>query len=265
MYDTLEARIKERTQELNDANEVLRQEVADRRKAEEALMRSKAQAELYVDIMGHDISNMNQAIMGYLEMATDTTGPDGTEKEYLARSIELIRKSSRLIDNVKKLQRINAGDIPAQKVDLGQMLSQLAGKYEGLKDREITINCSCATGCTVMGNLLLEDAFANIIDNAIKHSRGPLTVNIRLDQIQADSRDYCQVAIDDNGPGLPDEMKRKLVREIESDEIKADRRGIGLYLVKTLVGRLGGRMWIEDRVAGDHTKGSKFLVELPVS
>lgn len=78
------------------------------------------------------------------------------------------------------------------------------------------------------------------------------------------SRDYGQVTIDDNGPGLPDEMKKKLSREIASSEIKADRRGLGLYLVKTLVSQLGGKMLIEDRVAGDYARGSKFIVMLPV-
>jgi len=264
MYDTLELRIKERTKELDDANEGLRKEVAERKRAEEELLMSKAQAELYVDIMGHDISNMNQAIMGYLEMATETMSAQSAEKEYLARSVELVKNSSRLIDNVKKLQRINAGKVPAQKVDLGQLLSQVASKFPGIEDRDITISYSCATGCNVMANSLIKDVFANIIDNAIKHSRGQLTVNIGLDRLHVDTREYCRVAIEDNGPGLPDEVKKKLSREIDGSEIIADRRGLGLYLVKTLVGQLGGKIQIEDRVAGDYTKGSKFIVMLPV-
>jgi sensor histidine kinase regulating citrate/malate metabolism len=60
-------------------------------------------------------------------------------------------------------------------------------------------------------------------------------------------------------------MKKKLTRDIESNDIKAERRGLGLYLVKTLVSCLGGRMWIEDRVPGDYSKGSKFVIMLPAS
>ncbi|MGA9140955.1 MAG: HAMP domain-containing sensor histidine kinase [Methanocella sp.] len=263
MYDTLELRIKERTAELNNANEGLRKEVAERKKAEDELLRSKAQAELYVDIMGHDINNMDQAIMGYLEMVSDRVPADSVEKEYIARSIEMVEKSSRLIDNVKKLQRINAGDVPAQKVDLGKLLSEVSGKYPGTRDRDIKINCSCATGCTVMANSLIKDVFTNIIDNAIKHSMGPLTVNVLLDRIRENSQDYCRVAIEDNGPGLPDAMKKKLTQDIENSDIKAERRGLGVYLVKTLVGRLGGRIRIEDRVPGDYSKGGKFVIMLP--
>jgi signal transduction histidine kinase len=39
--------------------------------------------------------------------------------------------------------------------------------------------------------------------------------------------------------------------------------GLGLYLVKTLVDSYGGRVWVEDRVPGDRTKGARFVVMLP--
>jgi signal transduction histidine kinase len=39
--------------------------------------------------------------------------------------------------------------------------------------------------------------------------------------------------------------------------------GLGLYLVKTLVDSFGGRVWVEDRVIGDYSKGARFVVVLP--
>jgi signal transduction histidine kinase len=41
--------------------------------------------------------------------------------------------------------------------------------------------------------------------------------------------------------------------------------GLGLYLVKSLAESYGGRVWVEDRVPGDHTQGAKFVVMLPVA
>jgi signal transduction histidine kinase len=41
--------------------------------------------------------------------------------------------------------------------------------------------------------------------------------------------------------------------------------GPGLYLVKSLVEGYGGRVWVEDRVHGDHTKGARFVVMLPAA
>jgi signal transduction histidine kinase len=46
---------------------------------------------------------------------------------------------------------------------------------------------------------------------------------------------------------------------------KAERRGIGLLLVKALLEKFNGTIWIEDRVPGDYHKGSRFLVLLPAA
>ena len=59
-----------------------------------------------LDIMGHDISNMNQAIMGYRRpMASDMIKDESGEKEYIARSIELVKNSSRLVERMSKSSR----------------------------------------------------------------------------------------------------------------------------------------------------------------
>ena len=84
-----------------------------RKRAEEALSESRSQAELYVDFMGHDINNMNQVAMGFLELALEKLGTEGKleqgDKILLEKPMETMKNSARLIDNVKKLQRLRAG------------------------------------------------------------------------------------------------------------------------------------------------------------
>ncbi len=62
----------------------------------------------------------------------------------------------------------------------------------------------------------------------------------------------------DNGPGVPDEMKSGVFRR----EGRPDK-GSGLYLVKRIVNRYGGRVWIEDRVPGNPSKGARVVIILP--
>jgi len=84
-----------------------------RKRVGDALSESKAQAELYVDFMSHDISNMNQVAMGYLELAMEKLAENGNldmaDMVMLSKSMETMRNSAKLIDNVKKLQRLRSG------------------------------------------------------------------------------------------------------------------------------------------------------------
>jgi signal transduction histidine kinase len=70
--------------------------------------------------------------------------------------------------------------------------------------------------------------------------------------------------IDDNGPGIPDDMKERVFNRMQRGDTKASGSGLGLYLVKTLVDSYGGKVWVEDRVKGDYGKGARFMVMLPV-
>jgi len=115
----------------------------------------------------------------------------------------------------------------------------------------------------VMANSLLKDVFSNIVENSIKHSKGPLTISIEVLKVEKNGRQYYRVDIEDNGPGITDELKKKLFIEVDKYKIKAERRGFGLQLVSALVQMFKGRVWVEDRIPGDHTKGARFVVILP--
>jgi signal transduction histidine kinase len=113
-----------------------------------------------------------------------------------------------------------------------------------------------------MANELLRDVFSNLVGNAIKHSTGPLAINIDLTCTPESNEHFCQVAIEDNGPGIPDTMKEQIMgphRRITTGQ----SRGIGLYLVRTLIDDYQGKIRVEDRIKGDHKKGTRFVVSLP--
>ena len=240
------------------------QDITDRKQAEEATKRAKARAELYMDLMGHDISNMNQAMMGYLEMAQELLDLKGHE-ELIERPLEIIKHSSRLIANVKKLEQIEAGKYPVKIANLCQVLKEVTDTYAVVPGRDVRINLAMGAGCCVTANDLLKDVFDNLVDNAIRHSTGPLTVDISTEPVQEDGQKYYKVSVADNGPGIPDDLKRKIFRFIDVATGSPGRRGLGLYMVRTLVESYHGKVWVENRVPDDYHKGSRFVVLLPAA
>ncbi len=107
------------------------------------------------------------------------------------------------------------------------------------------------------------DVFTNLIGNSVKHSQGDLTVNIRVDEAADDGVKYCRVDVEDDGPGIPDQLKSTLFDRLNLTTTRAKGKGFGLCLIKMLVDDYHGKFWVEDRVAGDYTKGARFVVLLP--
>ena len=245
------------------------QDITRRKLAEKALQDAKGQAELYIDLMGHDINNMNQIAMGYLELAYDKLEKEGrlekSDSSLLDKPIDAMKNIARLIGNVKKLQREKLGQYQLKPVDVGGVLASIVAQYSScVPGRDIKINFSPTARCMIMANDLIVDLYSNIIGNAIKHSQGAVQIDIGLDTVQEGDRKYCQVFIEDNGPGISDAMKEQLIKRQCTPGIRFTSKGLGLCLVKTLVDDFGGKMRIEDRVPGRHEKGARFVIMLPL-
>jgi signal transduction histidine kinase len=242
-----------------------------RKRAEEALMESKAQAELYVDLMGHDINNMNQIALGFLEMALAKMDAEKLMNEcdryLLEKPIDALQNSSRLISNVKKLQSAKIGGLKSRLIDLNDVLLSVIKEYGQIPGREVSVGYTPASGYFIKANDLIRDVFSNLVGNAIKHSPHdrPLAINVRVVRTRGQNVDYNVTMIEDNGPGISDEKKSEIFARFEKGKVRKYLSGLGLGLVKTLVDDYSGKIWVEDRVPGDHTQGSRFVVMLPAA
>jgi len=106
---------------------------------------------------------------------------------------------------------------------------------------------------------LYKYAFYEVLKNSIVHSSSSVVdADIRISKERTGTH---HIEISDNGPGIPDEFKSEVFRP-RKDNMK-NTEGIGLYLVKKIANRFGGRVWVEDRVHGDHKKGTSVVITVP--
>ncbi len=92
---------------------------------------------------------------------------------------------------------------------------------------------------------------------------GPPVINIGISTESVESEKCYWITVEDNGPGVPDEMKTLIFNRQLRGGGRAKGSGMGLYLVKALADDFHGRVWVEDRVPGDRGQGSRFVVLLP--
>jgi two-component system, OmpR family, phosphate regulon sensor histidine kinase PhoR len=101
----------------------------------------------------------------------------------------------------------------------------------------------------------------NIIDNALKYGGTPPKVECWL---RSNSKGNIVLSVSDNGRGIPAEMRRKIFQRFVrlGSELTREKpgTGLGLYIVRTLVNRLGGKISVHDCESGE---GTLFQLELP--
>ncbi len=231
----------------------------------QSLQKTFEHVELYSDILLHDILNYMMPVRAYMGLAVDQKLDQEERGRFLEKAVGAVDRMSIFIDRVRVLLHAIEGRDTNSPVPLGGSLREAIdiakGRYTGAEIVLDEESKRIAEGISVVAGKALHQIFLNILTNAIKHSAPePVEVKVRKDA----ERGTCSVEIADRGPGISDEKKKLIFsKHYAEDTVKAKKgTGIGLAIVETPVRNYGGKVWVEDRVPGDHSKGAKFVVEL---
>ncbi|WP_241648102.1 PAS domain-containing sensor histidine kinase [Methanoculleus taiwanensis] len=238
-------------------------DITERKQTEEALQRhtedlarlhrqlgsANREANLYLDILTHDIRNTENVSNLYTDLLIETLDGDArTHTEKLQRSI---RKSIEILGNVSTIRRIHQPSGGHKRMDLDEVIREEIAQFH----RSI-IHCD-ATRCQVLADDLLSEVFANLIGNAVKFGGPDVEVVIRTEEKDG----FVRISVEDTGPGIPDADKQAVFHRYEQQK-RGVGEGLGLYLVQVLIERYGGTIWAEDRVPGHPEAGAAFRFTL---
>jgi PAS domain S-box-containing protein len=249
------------------------EDITNRLKGEQELKRSEKRyrdaynrAEFYKDVFAHDVSNILQGILSSIEICKfglkDQHGNINIERLYGIIE-DQVSRGVNLVSNIRKISSINDMENSLTSINLGKILEiSLENVHKTFPRKQIKTDCvGDYEEIFVVANNLLQDVFDNILHNAVKHNTNPIIeISVVVTKILQDDMKYIKLEFIDNGLGISDAHKTTIFQRGELDTSQFYRLGLGLSLVKRLVESYDGKIWVEDRIKKDYTKGSKFVL-----
>lgn len=256
--------IKELANSFNHMTLSLRQEIARREEIEKQLRNENNLSTFYVDLMSHDINNLNQGSLTSIQLMLLVPGLPEKHREYAQVALQQTQGSANLISNVKTLSKLHVNGSKLENVDISPIISEaIANVKFGFQSKKFKISTNITEGqCSIKGNALLLDVFSNLLNNSAKFDTHA-DIEIDIDLSPSDEVGFWRIDYIDRGPGIKDHRKVSVFNRLERGDSDIHGSGLGLTLVKQIVESYGGRVWIEDRIKGDPAQGCDFVIILP--
>ena len=245
-------------------------EVADlARTLEEMLLaldsaRSETQAALdrqrqFVADASHELRTPLTSILANLELLEAELS--GEDAEIAGSALRSSRRMRRLVADLLLLARADAGRVSThERVDLADVIREAAGEAMPLApDHHVSVDVE-EVDLVVDGTAdELHRLFLNLIQNALLHTPAGTAVEVSAKR----SGDRIVATVDDNGPGVPPEMRERIfdrfVRATGDRAVTGGGSGLGLAIVRAVAESHGGTVTLTDSPAG----GARFEVSLP--
>ena len=244
--------------------------LADRKEIEMRYLNAFNQSEFYRDLLSHDINNILQAILSISESCARQSN-QGTNLELinstLAKIKQQIDRGAKLIGQIYKIAQLEKNKLPLEPIEVMDVLRKALNYIKGSADpKKLSIKIDCALNeIYVQANSILLDVFENLLHNAIKHNKSPkVEILIRISKYIKGEMDYCMLEFADNGIGIPDDRKQIIFKGKYRPGDMETGMGLGLSLVKSAIDSYGGEVSVKNRVKGDYSQGSNFIVLLPL-
>jgi signal transduction histidine kinase len=230
-------------------------------------IRRNEQHDSFINAVTHELKTPVASIRLYLQTLQTRELDDAKRREFYQIMLE---DSDRLLQTIEQVLRAGSTQskfrrIAQARVDLGEIAREcvmLARSRFRLPDEAMTFEPRTNAPAIVIGDAdELKAAVWNLIDNAVKYSVSSPSVSVTLDETADHSRYALKVA--DRGAGIsPNELKRVFRRfyRIHGMTVRTKGSGLGLFIVRSVAKRHGGKAFAESEGAG---RGSTFTLLLP--
>jgi signal transduction histidine kinase len=246
---------------LSSERTTLEEQARELQKYAFALLRSNRELDQFAHVASHDLKAPLRGIASISQwLAEDLEEVLNEESRGHLKLLESrVRRMEGLIDGILRYARAGR---PREQPDVVDVAKLLAGVIDMLSPPErFDVRVDGYMPVLFTEQSALEQVFLNLIGNAVNHAEGPapeVTVSVT-----DEGSEWYEFSVSDNGPGIAAEHHERIFSMFQTLRPK-DRRestGIGLCIVKRIVERQGGQVWVESEVG----RGATFRFLWPQS
>lgn len=231
-------------------------------------IRRNEQHDAFINAVTHELKTPIASIRLYLETLKTRDVDEQQRQEFynimladsdrLMKTVEQVLRASRMRHRQRRISR--------SAINLGEMVREcleLARVQYGLNETHLMYTESPeASNARVSGDIdELRAAFANLLDNAVKYSDEQVRVVV---SVSAPDEKRVTVSVADQGIGIPQTQLKRIFKRFYRVPgqfmARVKGTGLGLFIVKSVVRKHGGRVYAESAGLG---QGSTFTVQLP--
>jgi len=221
------------------ADMVVMRDITERKAAEKTHAEFTEVLRVLNSILRHDILNDLNVVGLSLELFEHKG-----DKKYLQSSLKAVDKSVELIKRMRELELVISRGEGLKPLDVREVVDKVIENY--------SIDFSVEGDCTVLADEALRPVIDNIVRNAVLHGKTD-----RIDISIESKNGTCEIRVADSGVGIPDELKQEVFEE-GFKHGKTGHTGLGLYIVKKVIERYGGDVFVED----NEPTGAVFVLRL---
>ncbi len=238
------------------------------KKSTEELIKLNETKDRFLSIISHDLRTPFSSILGFTDLlANDEELTNEERKQYVKYIQESSKSMLSLVNSLLDWTRLQTGRVKfePERIDPSSLIEKSIHSVSGdaLRKR-IEIYSTVSKGKFIfVDKSLINQVFNNLLSNAIKftNSNGRITISVR----PATTLSFLEFSVRDTGQGIKEENLDKLfsVDTKFTTEGTAGEKGsgLGLSLVKEIVEKHGGIIWVES----ENGNGSNFKFTLPVA
>ena len=220
--------------------------------------------------MSHDIRTPMNAIIGYADLASRHSDDPAKLKNYMENIQVCGQNLLMLLNNVLDLARIENDKTEIEysvsdiEKDFRNCLAMFRNQADS-KDQTLTVTTQLPYPYIYADIPHLTEVCTNLVSNAVKYTGAGGTIRCGVTQKPGEKEGWCDtvVTVADNGIGMSQEFQKHIFepfeRERTSTVSKVEGSGIGMGIVKKLVGLMGGTVEVESKIG----VGSTFTVTIP--